>query len=390
MKSQILIVGAGPTGMVLACVLAQNGIKVKIVDKREHTSSIPRAINIASPVLKIFEEIGIGQRVLMSGLKLHELKAYWNKKPILNIGYKYYKPIHPYFFHIEQSKIECYLNEQLRALGIQVQRGISVTDLAVSSSDISVHFTKVNGKEWHENYMYVIGCDGGNSTIRELAEIEFSHENYPSHFMIIDGELERQFKNQENQLHYYLCEEGYLILAPLPGKKCRMIASFKGRLSDVHSSTISLEEFQVILGERGPNRLRLNKVLWATRGNFFHRIAETARKGNIFLAGDAMHQFSPVGGANMNVGIQDAYSLGLSLVSDLRDMRLTNGLMAYSRDRLKVARQYIETTASMTHLMTRTSNGDAQDEARFLPLMRNRKFIKYTLPEMFSGDYFNN
>jgi 2-polyprenyl-6-methoxyphenol hydroxylase-like FAD-dependent oxidoreductase len=388
MKSEILIVGAGPVGMVLACVLAQSGVKVKIVDKREQTSSIPRAINVSSPVLKIFDELGIGQRVLTNGLKLSELKAYWDRKPLLNINYKYYKPVYPYFLHLEQSKIECYLSDRLREYGVQVERGISVKDMVVNKSNISVRFTTSSGDEWGENYSYVIGCDGGNSTVRELAGIDSVQEKYQSHFILVDGEVEHQFENGLNQLHYYLTDDGYLIVAPLPGRKCRMIASLKGRLSDVEPSVVCLEKFQEIMNTRGPNHLKLNKIIWGTSGNFFHRIAETARKGNIFLAGDAIHQFSPVGGANMNVGIQDAFSLGQKLIGELREMDYLDCLMAYSSERLKVAKHYIETTASMTRLLTRSDSVDSQDELRFMPKMKNRKFLKYTLPAIFSGEHF--
>ncbi len=215
-------------------------------------------------------------------------------------------------------------------------------------------------------------------------------ENYESHFVLVDGEVDHQFKEGLKQLHYYLSEDGYLIVAPLPGSKCRMIASLKGRLSGDQSSKVCLAKFQTILSQRGPAHLQLKQILWGTRGNFFHRIAETARKGHVFLAGDAIHQFSPIGGANMNVGIQDAYSLGQKLVSDLRDLYPADCLIEYSNERLKVARRYIETTASMTHLLTRTASVNEQDKDRFQPLMKNRKFIKQTLPEMFSGEYFNN
>lgn len=389
MKAQILIVGAGPVGMVLACVLAQNGVKVKIVDKREYASSIPRAINITSPVLKIFEDLGIGQLILRNALKFDELKAYWNKKPLLNINYKYYKPAYPHFLHLEQLKIESYLCDHLQAQDVKIERSTSVKNIVVNPDNITVHFAKSNRKEWSENYLFVIGCDGGHSTVRELAGINCLQENYASHFVLVDGEVSHQFRDGLNQLHYYLSEDGYLILAPLPGEKYRMIASLKGRLSGDLSGKVCPNMFRKLLSERGPDHLKLKQILWSTSSNFFHRIAETAQRGRIFLAGDAIHQFSPVGGANMNVGIQDAYSLGQKIISYLRGMNTADCLKEYSSERLTVAKKYIETTAPMTHILTRTASINNHNADRFLPLMKNRKFIKHTLPEMFSGDYFS-
>ena len=136
--------------------------------------------------------------------------------------------------------------------------------------------------------------------------------------MLIDGEIIHQFKNKINHLHYYLSENGYLIVAPLANGKCRMIASVKGVQSGKQTEGQISEKFKEILLERAPSNLKLNKILWGTSGNYFHRIADVASKGNVFLAGDALHQFSPVGGANMNVGVQDASSLGERLLNEIR------------------------------------------------------------------------
>jgi 2-polyprenyl-6-methoxyphenol hydroxylase-like FAD-dependent oxidoreductase len=390
MKENILIVGAGPTGMTLACMLAKIGIKAKIVDKRLHSSSIPRAINITSPVLKIFDYLGIGGRVYKNGLKFSELKAHWNGKPLLNINYKYYKPSHPYFIHLEQSKIECYLSDCLGSYGVGVARGETVTDLVVNSNDISVQFTKSNGEVWWDSYTYVIGCDGGNSTIRNLAGIGTTQETYPSHFILVDGEISHQYKNGLSELHYYLSENGYLIVAPLGGNKCRLIASVKGAKPALQSNSESIDAFKKILLERAPSHVNLKKILWNASANYFHRISTAASKGNIYLAGDALHQFSPVGGANMNVGIQDSFSLGEKIAKVMLHGDDVNSLNSYSNERLSIAKKYIEATSVVTNLLTRTSVIDREEEKKYFPIMSNRKFIKHTFPEIFSGEFFLN
>src|SRR5437016_5388119 len=100
--TDILIIGAGPTGLTLACALASQNIKCRIIDKRPSFSSIPRAINISSPTLDIFASLNLDENFWIEGIKLHELTAYWNKKRILNLNYKYIESTHPYFFHLEQ------------------------------------------------------------------------------------------------------------------------------------------------------------------------------------------------------------------------------------------------------------------------------------------------
>ncbi|MBV9576042.1 MAG: FAD-dependent monooxygenase [Gammaproteobacteria bacterium] len=125
----ILIVGAGPSGLILACALAKNGIKFRIIDKRHSSSDIPRAININNAALAIFEKLNIDKQFWKAGLKLDELTAYWNQKRILNLNYKYIEADYPYFYHLEQSKIEQYLIDLLQKMGITVDREVSLVGL---------------------------------------------------------------------------------------------------------------------------------------------------------------------------------------------------------------------------------------------------------------------
>lgn len=389
--SEVLIVGAGPVGMTLACILAQNGIRVKIVDKRSSTSSIPRAINICSPVLTIFEKLGLDVTVLKDALKLNEMKVFWNKKPLLNINYKYFKAVHPYFAHLEQSKIERHLEKRLLDLGVQVQRLTSVNKIKQNGHCVDVGFSENSVSKCNEeSFAYVIGCDGGNSTIRNLVSIPMEETNYPSHFVLIDAEVEHQYKNGLNSLQYYASEAGYLIVAPTPNNKCRLIVSFKGQKSEEKSIYELTEHFQEIINERGAGHIKIKKTIWSTSGNFFHKIASTAQVGRVFIAGDALHQFSPIGGTNMNVGIQDAYSLGKKLEAVISGQQDENYLLAYSVERINVAKKYIDITSKLTALLTKSSMVDQEEINKYLPVMKNRNFIKYTLPEMFSGEYFIN
>ncbi len=380
--TDILIVGAGPTGLTLACALARKGVKCRIVDKRDSFSLIPRAINISNPTLNIFSILGVNDEFWNEGLKLHELTAYWNKKRFLNINYKYIKASHPYFFHLEQNRVESYLNELLQSLNIKVEREISLENISQDGNQVVASLKNKNGREINENYSYVIGCDGGNSTVRKLLDISCMQKNYSSYFILMDAEIEHRFSEQK--LHYFICDAGYLIMVPLPHNKYRLIASFKGEYPGNDQVNLSKDFFQKIVNERGPGHVHIIKINWATSSSFYHKLANHAQRGRVFLAGDALHQFTPVGGANMNTGIQDAFDIAEMMVLVKNGIHEKRFFKNYGLQRLIIAKRTLDLTATATGLLTR-SISLPNEERKYLPIMKNRQFLKSSLPKLFSG-----
>lgn len=381
----ILIVGAGPTGLTLACALARKGIKCRIIDKRESSSIIPRAINISNPVLNIFENLNIGKSFWSDGLKLDELTAYWNKKRILNINYKYIETDHPYFFHLDQITVEKYLVDLLFSLNIKIEREVELINLFQKTEKVFALTKNSCGEAESDTYTYVIGCDGGNSAVRKFIGIPYQQQNYLSYFHLMDAEVEHNFR--EKKLHYYLCEEGYLILAPLSEQKYRMIFSFKGNYPGEERIDLNVRNFQQILDKRGQGNTYIKNKIWATSAGFYHKMAKTAKKDRVFLAGDALHQFSPVGGTNMNTGIQDAFNLAEKIIAVKNGLCNEEYLETYSVERMKVAEKILGVTSSVTNMLTRNKILPSE-ENKYLPMMKNRKFIKDTLPKLFSGMTF--
>lgn len=381
-KEDVLIVGAGPAGLTLACYLAKEGIRSRIIDKRDGSSVIPRAMNISNTTLDVFKNIGISEKFWEEGEKLDELVIYWNKKRLINIDYKFVKTPYPYFFHLEQSRVETYLNDILRQHLIQVEREVTLRDLIQNKNSVTVTLQDKTGQLEKSHYAHVIGCDGGMSTVRDLIDISCQQENYSSYFVLMDAEIENNFEH--SMLHYYLNEEGYLIVVPLPDNKYRLIASFKGDYPGKDNLDLSHAFFQHILDSRGPGHLKIKNSIWTTSAGFYHKLAEDAQKGRVFLAGDALHLFSPVGGTNMNIGIQDAFSLAKKLVSVKKGINPERHLETYREERLRAVSKVKNVTSSATYLVTKAKDVGV-DAQKYLPKMKNRKFIKIDLPRLFSG-----
>jgi 2-polyprenyl-6-methoxyphenol hydroxylase-like FAD-dependent oxidoreductase len=383
----ILIIGAGPTGLTLACSLAKYGIKFRIIDQRSSFSAIPRAINISIPTLNCFHQMGINEQFWIDGLRLNELSVYYSLKKVMNINYKYIDTYFPYFFHLEQFKVEKYLIELLHKYKIQVERNVVFEDFYQENNRVIATLKNYQGATEKVTYKYIIGCDGGNSLVRTKSNIGFEYKEYPCYFILMDAEVSHLYKNEK--IRYYLHEDGYLMVVPLPDKKFRLIVSFKGTYPGKGKVDLGKECFQKILDKRGPGHIKIKECLWSTSAGFYHKLAKKSHQGNVYLAGDAFHQFSPVGGSNMNIGIQDACNLAEKMYQIKAGRYEESHLNKYSEERMDIAKKILKLTNTATKLLTRTTCLP-DEEKKYLPLLENRQFKKFILPELFSGLKFIN
>lgn len=351
---EVLIVGAGPSGLVLACMLAMNGIDFQIIDKRDSSTSLPRAINVAQQTLEIFEKIGIETGFWKSGLNISSLNVYVNNNILAEFNCDEYHHKFPFFYHLEQIKVERYLINLLEKYGKKIDRGLAVEELSQNDNRVQVWTRDAKDEVNKSEFKYVIGCDGANSTVRKLLKINSNQRDLNSHFKLIDADISHSFESIK--IHYFLGEDGYVLFAPLSEYKYRIIASFDGPYSINDSN--AAEFFQNILDRRCPVGGTIKQVAWETGANFYDRIADHAKVGRVFLCGDALHVFSPIGGANMNAGIHDAASLAEKLVGVLRDKNKIKTLDGYQSERLIVAKKLIDSTASMTNFITNYKEGN--------------------------------
>lgn len=372
---EILIVGAGPSGLVLACMLAMNGINFQIIDKRDSSTRLPRAINIAHQTLDIFEKIGIEEEFWKSGLRIPSLNVYWNNNILSEFNCDRYNHKFPFFYHLEQIEVERYLINQLEKYGIKIDREMEIEALAQNDNGIKVWVKNAKGEVNESEFKYVVGCDGANSTVRKSLKINSSQRNLNSHFKLIDADISHSFESIK--IHYFLGEEGYVLFAPFSKHKYRIIVSFDGPYSISDSNAADF--FQNILDRRCPVGVKIKQVTWETGANFYDRIADYAKVGNVFLCGDALHVYSPIGGTNMNAGIHDAVSLSEKLVGFINGKNKAKILDDYQVERLAVSKRLIKSTALMTEFVTNKGKNK----------VRNNENIKQIFNSFFENLNFN-
>jgi 2-polyprenyl-6-methoxyphenol hydroxylase-like FAD-dependent oxidoreductase len=341
-NTDVLIVGAGPTGLTLATALAVRGIRATVVDRQAAGANTSRAAVVHARTLEVLEQIGIVDRLVSLGVRAPRFTIRDRDRVLLPVRFDDLPTRYPYTLMISQAVTEAVLLERFTELGGQVLRGRAVTDLA--QDDQGVTATVEDGAQLRARYL--VGADGMNSTIRERAGIGFHGGSYDESFSLADVRMTGAVPSDEVIL--YFSPTGLVVVAPLPGGVHRIVATV-----DSAPEHPDVDYVQALLDARGPERERaiVKEVVWGSRFRVHHRVVDTYRAGRILLAGDAAHVHSPAGGQGMNTGIQDAMALAEALAT-----ALTSGneepLNAYNSIRRPIAKQVVALADRLTRLAT--------------------------------------
>jgi len=341
-STDVLIVGAGPTGLTVAVDLVTRGVGTTVVDRLPAGENTSRAAVVHARTLEVLEPIGVADRLVQIGVHAPRFTIRDRDRVLVPVRFDSLPTRYPYALMISQAETEAMLLERLGELGGNVVRPRSVTGLEQDAQSVTA--TLDDGERWRADYL--VGADGMHSTIRELSGIAFPGERYGESFTLADVRLTGDVPS--NEVILYFSAAGLVVVAPLPGQIHRIVAAVDG--PPEHPSA---EYVQALLDARGPERNRaiVREVLWGSRFRIHHHVVDTYRVGRVLLAGDAAHVHSPAGGQGMNTGIQDA-----TFLADAIAMALMSGndkaLNSYGAIRRPVARQVVELADRLTRLAT--------------------------------------
>ena len=338
--TDVLIVGAGPTGLTLAASLLLKGARVMLVDRQAEGANTSRAAGVNARTLEVLEGIDVTRRLLKEGIEAPRFAIRDGAKQLLSIDFSGLATAYPFTLLVPQSTTERLLLDRVRELGGDVIRP-KVLDTVVQDAD-GATATFSDGDVVRARY--VIGADGMHSTVREQAGIGFSGGSYEHSFVLADARLTGDAPTDEVRLFW--ASEGLTVVAPLPNGDFRIVAPV-----DDAPEEPSVAFVQQILDGRGPGGITVTDVTWGSRFRIHHRVADAYRAGRILLAGDAAHVHSPAGGQGMNLGIQDAVALADALSSVLAGEPDTL-LDDYSASRRPIAQQVVALTNRLTELAT--------------------------------------
>ena len=341
----VLIVGAGPTGLTVAASLLLKGVRIALVDRQSEGASTSRAAAVNARTLEVLEGLDVTRRLLKEGVEAPRFTIRDGAKVLLPIDFSSLDTAYPFTLLVPQSTTERLLLDRVRELGGDVIRPRSIVTVTQDSGGVTATFT--DGGTIRARY--VVGADGMHSTVREQAGIGFSGCSYEHSFVLADARLTGDTPTDEVKLFW--APEGLTVIAPLPDGSFRIVAPVDNAPEEPSEAFL-----QEILDTRGPGGLTVTEVVWASRFRIHHRVADTYRAGRILLAGDAAHVHSPAGGQGMNLGIQDAVVLADALADalgvGLQDGGSEQALDDYSATRRPIAKQVVELTDRLTRLAT--------------------------------------
>lgn len=379
---KVLIVGAGPVGLTLALMLRQYGIQSHLIDKIKERSHFSKALTITSASLKIFQGLQIAERMLEKGKKCEYVEIIFNGDRTAFIDKSSLPSQFNYYLSIPQPTVENILESELHRWGGEVQYGHELISLEDKNNYVSVDIVDSSKKSTNTlHFDYVIGCDGAHSSVRKLLNIPFMGPDYPVHFLLADVKFKEN--NPPSCASYYVTSTGFLGLFPTQTDYVRVVVSKEGRLPDNRTQS-SLEEIQCYLDKYLNKLLTASTCIWSTHARIIGRIADQCRLNRIFLAGDAWHLFSPVGGQSLNTGLQDAFDLGWKLAYVIQKKFNKTLFNTYEDCRMVAAKKVLALTDRYTNLIV-GYNKDEDLKEYFKPVFQNRIFFKKLLPYFFSG-----
>jgi len=340
--TDILIVGAGPSGLTLAASLVKNGVATTVVDRQTAGANTSRAAVVNARTLEVLEDLDVARRLVKEGIQAPRFSIRDRARTLIPIDFSELPTDYPYSLMVPQATTERLLLDRLTELGGTVIRPKTLTAVMQDADGVTATFD--DGDVIRARY--VVGADGIHSTVREQAGIGFEGGAYQESFTLADVRLRGEAPVDEVILFW--AKAGLTVVAPLPGGIHRIVAPVTEAPEEPSAPFI-----QQLLDDRGSGagRMVVTDVIWGSRFRIHHRVADTYRAGRLLLVGDAAHVHSPAGGQGMNLGIQDGVALADALAGVLAG-EPDSMLDDYSAARRPIALQVVEMTDRLTRLAT--------------------------------------
>ena len=346
--TDVLIVGAGPTGLMLALELAAQGTRCRIIDKEPVRSDRSRALVVHARSLELLARHDLADTLVEQGRRAVGASIIVNRRPAVDfelgdIGLE--DTPYPFALFVSQAETERFLEAALGGRGVTVERPAVAERLAQDDTGVTTWLSVGGAPAAPLRSRYVVGCDGAHSMVRKAAGLRYPGAAYPQDFILADVQID--WSLPKDRLHFFLARS-LLVTFPLHGDVIRIIASRPEARGDEAEPTLA--DFQALLDKLSPVPARVHSPTWLSRFRLHHRGVDTYRAGRLFVAGDAAHIHSPAGGQGMNTGLQDAVNLGWKLAAVLRADAPEELLDTYQRERHPVGEMLLNRTDRLFRL----------------------------------------
>lgn len=350
-KTDVLVVGAGPTGLNLACQLTRHGVDFAVVEKNEGVTPYSKAIGVHARTLEIYEQLGLAREAVERGtiagkvrlLSGGELRGEFDLSDV-GEGLSPY----PFVLMLEQSKNERLLYDYLKSRGKDVLWNTELESFSQTEAGVTARVKTAGGGTRSIEAKYLVGCDGAKSPVRHALGLAFEGSTFERTFYVADAQVDWQFGH--DALTVSLSKETFVVFFPLKGeKRYRIVGVFPDEFAKDEGDVL-YEEIEARIKQEAELELDIHDVEWFSTYKVHTRHVSSFDAGRCFLAGDAAHIHSPAGAQGMNTGIQDGYNLAWKMALVLKGWAGERLLDTYNEERLENAKNLLRTTDRMFQL----------------------------------------
>ena len=372
---EVLIAGAGPTGLVLALELATRGVRLRIIDKAAEPGTTSRALAVQARTLELYDRLGLADEVVARGRKFAAVNLWVAGRKVARAPFEDMGAgLSPFPFALiyPQDEHERFLIDRLASSGATVERGAELLRLEEVLGGVRATLRRPDGTTEICDAAYLAGCDGAHSTVRDALGIGFPGGTYEHLFYVADVEARGLAMNGE--LHAALDSADFLAIFPLKRDgHARLIGTVREEVEGAHERLAWEDVSKRVMDWM---RIDVTRVNWFSTYHVHHRVADHFRAGRVFLLGDAAHIHSPAGGQGMNTGIGDAANLAWKLAAVVRAGAPASLLDSYEPERIGFARRLVATTDEVFTAATSRSALARRIRLNVVPFLVPRLFSR--------------
>jgi len=387
-ETQVLVVGSGPAGVMLAYELALAGVGVTVIDKLASPPTRSKEVGVPVRAVEILEQRGLLADVAQrANAQLPD--AHFGQLPV-PLRYDGWHARHPYALGLPHLVLVEVLEARLaERFGVRVLRGYQLTGLAQDDAGVTATAQEPDG-ELAIRCSYLVGCDGGRSTVRELAGIAFPGTDGTISSIVAEVRVgspsdwvSGQWHSVEQLFHQHRSGDGFAVLIPQPDGLHRLAGTDLANLPDDRDAPVTEEEIRDLVRKSFSDEVEIAEVLWAARFTDATRQAERYRSGRILLAGDAAHVNFPANGQGLNLGVLDAVNLGWKLAAQCRGWAPAGLLDSYDMEQRPVAARLLDNTKAQVEVMF--PNPEKEPLRRTLTTLLEFPVVKRYMAGLVSG-----